>query len=391
MLTDIQIKKTKYQGKSIKLFDGEGLYLLISKKSKRWYFRYTFEKQRKDRPLGKYPIIDLLSARKIAIDAQIALSKGQDPFSTNSVSATFSEAFEALFAIDEKRYSQSTMQNRRNRYEKYIKEVIGDLPLLGITPQHVLNIVLPLHDAGKETTAKRLRIIVGQVYRDGAHRYGLTFDPSQASQGLKKRVRVKHHQHIEDKRILGRLLADLETGNRRCSLAVRFSMTLLPYLFVRPAELRFAKRTDFNLDDGTWRITDGKMQRTFIVPLATQIVEKLEWYFSKLSPNQEYLFSSYGKSGVISDNTFNKYLRGLGYGSDIIVAHGFRGTASTILNEMGYKQRWIDKQLDHKEENEVREAYDHAKYLKHRRQMMQDYADYLDQLKSKYAEDTLKQ
>lgn len=383
MLSDIKIRKAKFEGKKYKLYDAEGLYLLVLKKSKRWYFRYRFQNKQYDRSLGKYPFVTLLSARKIAIDAQIELSKGLNPFPENTTHKTFSEAFEILFEVDAKRYGHSTMKNRRNRYEKYVKKVIGECPLVSITPQQILDIVLPLHDSGKEVTAKRVRILIGQVYRDGVRRYGLTYDPTQASQGLKKTKRTQHHSHIDDKRILGRLLADISKEAHKHS-PTQFAMTLLPYLFVRPAELRFAKVEDFDLDAQIWRITDGKMNRTHLVPLANQIVELLSEYFSRIG-NEGYLFASpYSSSGVISDGTLNKYLKKLGYSSDIITPHGFRGTASTILYENSYKREWIEKQLDHQEDNEVAASYNHAAYLKQRREMMQEYADYLDKLKNEY-------
>ncbi len=386
LLTDVEIRKKKFLGKKIKLSDGNGLYLFILKKSKRWYLKYSFRGKRIERPLGKYPDLPLLQARKIALEAQIALSNGIDPFAAKASLITFAEAFEVLFAIEEKRYAKDTMDNRRNRYERYIKNVIGDLPLDEVTPQHVLNIVLPEHDKGHEATAKRLRIIIGQVYRDGMHRYGLTFDPSQGSQRLKKKKRVKHHQHIEDKRILGRLMADLERGNPRCSPEIQFAMKLLPYVFSRPYELRHAKTKDFSLDEKVWRIYDGKMQRLYLIPLANQVVDMIGEYLETYQGGDDDFFlpSRDSDSGMLSGNTMEKYLKRLGYGSDIITPHGFRGTATTILHEKGYDKRWIDKQLDHKLEDEVDEAYNHARFITQRTEMMQVYADYLDELKLKY-------
>ena len=101
--------------------------------------------------------------------------------------------------------------------------------------------------------------------------------------------------------------------------------------------------------------------------------------------HDNYLFPSpTAKDNIISPKILNTYLAALGYDNKTITPHGFRGTASTILNEMGYQPEWIERQLDHKERNEVRDAYNHADYLPQRKKMMQEYADFLDELKIKY-------
>lgn len=388
MLTDMQIRQAKYEGKPQKMFDGEGLYVLISKKSKRWYLRYTFEGKKVDRALGRYPILSLLEARKIAIDTQISIKNGIDPLAKDAAdSVTFDAAYQLLYALDEKRLSADTMRNRQLRYTKYIKATLGNKKLTEITPQHVRDIVLPLHDAGKETTAKRVRIIIGQIYRDGIHRYGLTYDPSQASQRLPKYKRTKHHPHIENKRLLGRLMADIASGDAMTSSSIHTALLLLPYVFVRPVEMRFAKAEDIDLEEGIWRIPVGnnKNRRIHTVPLAKQVQEILGKRIALIRGNSPYLFASpVSQSGVISEGSMNKYLSRLGYPGRIITPHGFRGTASTLLHEMGYESQWIETQLDHAQQDEVAASYNHARYLKQRRLMMQDWADFLDDLREKF-------
>lgn len=390
MLTDMQIKKAKHlENKQKKLYDSNGLYLIITPRSKRWYVRYTFRQERRDQPIGKYPFIGLLEARQAAIEIQVKVSTGIDPKSAQNSkedgSITFDQAFEALFEVDSKSVAANTLKKRRQRYEKYIKAEIGNIPLSEITPQMVKKLVLPLHDLGKEETAKRVRIIIGQVFKDGFVRYDLRFDPSQAAAGLKKRKKVRHHPHIEDKRLLGRLISDIEHGNPHTSASVQFAARLLPYLFVRPFELRTAHGKDFDLEEGIWRVpATGKNRRVYLVPLPRQIISLLKERFS-ITGKYCFLFPSpILKNKPISGNALNNYLIKLGYSKDTITPHGFRGTASTILNEKGYKTDWIEAQLDHREENSVRSSYNHALYLKQRKEMMQDYADYLDELKNRY-------
>lgn len=390
MLSDTKIRQTRYEGKPQKLTDQNGLHLLITETSKRWYLRYTFEGRRYERPLGAYPVVSLLDARQKAIDVLVALSKGVDPLANpetakGGASITFGAAFETLYAIDVRKLASSTMQKRRSIYEKYLSG-LADRPLDKITPQEIRDIVLPLHDEGKEVQAGKVRGIVSKIYTDGVIRYDLTYDPSQASRGLPRSKRQKHYPHIEDKRLLGRLLGDIERGQDRTSLSVSTALKLLPYLFVRAHELRHMHGRDIDLDEAVWRIPAEicKMRDPHIVPLARQAIGIIRNRMELIGADC-YLFPSpTAKAGVIGDKTINSYLRRLGYDGSIITPHGLRGTASTALYEAGYDGRWIEKQLSHLDKDETSAAYNHAKYLPQRRKMMQEWADYLDDLRARY-------
>lgn len=387
-MTETEIREAKFaEKKRYKLYDIEGLYLIVGKKSKRWYVRYTYNGKRCDMPLGRYPFVSLLEARGAAIEVQKCCEKGEDPRGIQREivqTVTFSEAFEKLFELDLDRFAARTMQERRWRYERYLKNSIGGKDINKITSQDVLNLLLPIHDAGLEETTKCLRNIISKVFRDGIHRYNLTFDPVQASQGLKRQRKIRHYPHIEDKPLLGRLMGDLERGRPSSMLSVRVAARLLPYLFVRPSELRHAHGKDINLGEQIWRVPTNKTRRIHIVPLADQVVAILREYMDLIG-HDNYLFPSpTAKDNIISPKFLNTYLAALGYDNKTITPHGFRGTASTILNEMGYQPEWIERQLDHKEKNEVRDAYNHADYFPQRKKMMQEYADFLDELKIKY-------
>lgn len=389
MLSENLIKSAIHpEKKPYKLYDIEGLYLLVTPVSKRWYVRYTFGGKRHEMRLGRYPLVTLLDAREAAIEVQRNREKGIDPASQKinmaKASVSFGEAFETLFALDIRRRSARTMEERRWRYDHYLKKAIGEKELTKITPQDIRALLLPLHDSGLEETTKRLRILIGQVYRDGIQRYNLTLDPTQAAQGLAHQRKVRHYPHIEDREILGRLMGDLERGIPSRMLAGRVAARLLPYLFVRPTELRHAHGKDISLDEKIWRVPTSKTSRIYIVPLADQVVAILREYMDLIG-HKNYLFPSpTAKDKIIGSSFLNTYLMDLGYDNKTITPHGFRGTASTILNEMGYRPEWVEIQLDHKERNEVRDAYNHADYLPQRKKMMQEYADFLDKLKIKY-------
>ena len=124
------------------------------------------------------------------------------------------------------------------------------------------------------------------------------------------------------------------------------------------------------------------MRETHIVPLSRQAVAILE-ELRKFSGGEKFLFPSIRSSvRPISDATMLNALRRMGYEKHEMSVHGFRSIASTLLNELGYNSDWIERQLAHGERNEVRAAYNYAEYLPERRRMMQEWADYLDELKN---------
>ena len=123
-----------------------------------------------------------------------------------------------------------------------------------------------------------------------------------------------------------------------------------------------------------------KMRETHIVPLSRQAIAILE-DLQKFSGGDKFLFPSIRSSvRPISDATMLNALRRMGYEKHEMSVHGFRSIASTLLNELGYNSDWIERQLAHGERNEVRAAYNYAEYLPERRRMMQEWADYLEQL-----------
>jgi integrase len=124
-----------------------------------------------------------------------------------------------------------------------------------------------------------------------------------------------------------------------------------------------------------------KMRQLHIVPLADQAVKILE-ELKPYSGGGKYLFPSVRTDDrPISDVTMLSALRRMGYEKHELCTHGFRGMATTLLNELGYNSDWIERQLAHGERNEVRAAYNHAQYLPERRKMMQEWANYLDKLR----------
>lgn len=180
---------------------------------------------------------------------------------------------------------------------------------------------------------------------------------------------------------VGGLLRALEgyTGSE----VVKAALRLAPLVFVRPGELRQAEWAEFDFDGKVWIIPAEKMKmrREHRVPLARQVVAILEGLFP-VTGHGRYLFPSMrSATRPMSNNTINAALRRIGYEQGEMCGHGFRAMASTLLNERGWAPDVIEAQLAHVDGNSVRRVYNRALYLKERRRMMQDWADYLDSLR----------
>jgi integrase len=197
---------------------------------------------------------------------------------------------------------------------------------------------------------------------------------------LKTQV-VKHRAYLSEAD-LPAYLKKLETYDG--SVQTRLALRLLLLTFVRTTELRAAQWKEIDWDKAEWRIPADrmKMKELHIVPLSGQAITVLRELVT-LSGNKPYVFSNeHNPSTFMSENTMLYALYRMGYHSRA-TGHGFRSTASTILNEHGFRPDIIERQLAHGERNKVRAAYNHAQYLPERREMMQWWADHLDVLAKK--------
>jgi integrase len=165
-------------------------------------------------------------------------------------------------------------------------------------------------------------------------------------------------------------------------IITKCALKLAPLVFVRPGELRKAEWPEINFETAEWRIPASKMKMRVmhIVPLSTQAIEVLK-EVQPLTGHLKYVFPGVrALDRPMSENTVTGALRRLGYTSDEMTGHGFRSMACTILNEQGWNRDAIERQLAHSERNNVRAAYNYAEHLPERRRMMQEWADWLDQL-----------
>jgi integrase len=260
---------------------------------------------------------------------------------------------------------------------------LGRRPIREITAAEVLAVLRPLERKGNLETAKRLRGSIGQVFRLAIATARAESDPTFALRGAINAPRATPRAAITDAATFGGLLRAIEgmDGQPTTKAALR----LMALLFPRPGDLRHAEWPEFDFASNVWMIPAGrtKMRRQHVAPLSRQAVAALT-ELREFTGSGRYAFPSIRTVlRPISENTVNAALRRLGYTGDQMCAHGFRATASTLLNESG---KWhhdaIERALDHVDEDEVRRAYARGAFWSERVAMAHWWADYLDELRA---------
>ncbi len=396
-LSDTSIRKAKPEPKPYKLFDGKGLFILINPNgNKLWRIVYRFNNQTKTYYLGAYPDISLAMARDELRELKSKLAKGIDPNVEKQENTRREKAeqeksqttFKAVAQDWMKSYSAKVLPKQISKIdrmlEKYLYPAYGDIDVKEIKAFHILNPAKMKETQGKIHTAHRLISLAGQVLD---HAFVLGYiELNPARTGLYKKLspeKVKHHAAITNPKEIGELLCDIEdyTG----SVVIKYFLRIMPYIFTRCGELRKSKWEEFDLlEEELWIVPKDRMkvkEEDHKVPLPQQAI-KLLLELKKITGTGEYVFPSTRQStATISDAGPLNAIRRMGYDKETMTVHGFRSTASTCLNELGYPRDHIEKQLAHKDEDEVRAAYNRAEYFEQRKTMLQDWANYLDKLR----------
>jgi integrase len=251
------------------------------------------------------------------------------------------------------------------------------LPIRNVTAAHLLAIVQRVESRGAETFAVMLRQWTSAIFRYAVSTLRADTDPAAALKYAIHRPKTKHAKRLSRGEIATFVKAlDSDAGYRTTVIALR----LMLLTFVRTKELRTAPWKEIDLDRAEWRIAAErmKMREAHTVPLSRQAVALLRELYT-FTGGRPFLFPNYRNPGTcMTATTLNRALERMGFnGKDSMgfSAHGFRATASTILNEIGFRPEVIERQLAHAERNKVRASYNQAEYLEERRAMMQQWAD----------------
>ncbi len=396
-LTDAALKAARPLQKTYRLYDERGLYLEVASTGARyWRLKYRFAGKEKRLALGVYPEVGLKDARFARDDARLILREGRDPgaerkrskYERTAAEVAAASTFKAV-ALEwlEKhtpRWSAGHAETVRERLEANIYPWLGSQPIDGIDAATLLQSIQRIDERGAREVARRVLQVCSQIFRYAVATGRASRDPAADLRGAIAPRAARHHASITDPTGVAGLLKAIDGYQGR--LDTRCALKLAPLVFVRPGELRHAEwsEIELDLDAKEWRLPAHKMKRRIahLVPLSRQAVAILT-ELKPLTGSGRYLFPSIrGADRPMSDNTLNAALRRMGYSKEDMTAHGFRTMASTLLNERGYSRDAIERQLAHMERDKVRAAYNRAQHLPERRRMMQEWADYLDFLKS---------
>lgn len=388
-LSDVKARNAKPQSKPYKIADGEGLFLLVMPSgSKYWRLKYFFSGKEKLLALGVYPEITLADARERRSHARKVLAAGNDPgeakkearrVATLNAANTFEAVSREWYENRKHEWVPTTAVTVLARLERHILPKLGRKPIADINAPEVLAMLRVVEGRGTLETARRVMQICGQVFMYAIATGRAERNPVPDLRGAIKTPVAKHHSYLNATDLPEYLRQlDVYDGSLQTKLALRF----LLLTFVRTNELRGAEWTEIDWDNAEWRIPAErmKMRELHVVPLSRQAVAVLR-ELERFTGYRQFVFPNHHNPATfMSENTMLYALYRMGYHSRA-TGHGFRSTASTILNEHGFAADVIERQLAHNERNSVRAAYNHAQYLPERRRMMQWWADYLDEAK----------
>lgn len=387
-LTDAKLRALKPAAKPYKISDSEGLHVLVTTSgSVLWRFAYRFGGKQKLLALGAYPLVPLIEARAKRLEAKRLLQGGKDPGQERKMEKrrqrvasghTFEAVANEWFELRKDMWAKAYADRLRSRMDADLLPELGPRPIASIEPIEVLDVVRKVEQRDAVEMAKRIMQMASAIFRYGVATSRCPRDPTFDLRGaLRPPKDIKSRSALSASE-LPEFLQRL-TGYEGDQLT-RLALELIVLTFVRTAELRFAKWAEFENLDGDeplWRIPAErmKMRRPHLVPLTSQAVGVLQ-KIRELSLEGDFVFPAPTRSRVISENTMLYALYRMGYHGRATV-HGFRKTASTVLNEQHYNRDWIEMQLAHAE-GSVRSIYNAAEWLPGRRDMMSWWANYLD-------------
>ena len=393
MLTDRTIKAAKSAAKTRKLSDGGGLQLHVTPTGSRlWCLAYRWDRKQLKLSLGAWPAVGLADARAKRDEARRLLAQNIDPRAQRKADAATkasacANTFDAVAAevVDRKRREAKAVLTlgKISWLLSLASPAIGARPIADITAPEILAVLRTVETRGRFETARRLRSTISEVMRYAIATGRAETDPTYSLRGALTTPTVEHRAAIIEPKALGGLLRAIAGYDGMPE--TRAALGLLALTFTRPGELRAAEWQEFDLETAVWTIPAAKtkMRREHRVPLAPQAIGILR-QLQEITGGKKYLFPSVRTKGAcMSESTINAALRRLGFDKDEMTGHGFRSSASSLLNESGlWSADAIEKQLGHVEQSQVRRAYHRADHWSERVRLMNWWADYLDELRA---------
>lgn len=396
-LTATNVAAAKAKEKEYRLFDSLGLYLAVSPVGgKSWRFKYRVAGKEKKYTIGKYPEVTLAQARVQRDQLRASLAKGVDPgdakraekltasaAQANSFGALAEQWFTKKIAGQSQAHAKRTLSILNNHLLPILKRRL----LTEITPPDLLAVLRVIESKGAIDTAHRAKQIAGQIFRFAIASGSAERDPSADLRGALETPQKRHFAALTEPEAVGKLMLAIDnyTGFPVVSAALKIS----PLLLARPGEIRHMEWSEIDTTKKIWSLPSVKMKMRadHIVPLSRQSLIILE-HIHDYTGRGKYVFPSpRGQSRPMSENAVRVALRALGYTNEQMTSHGFRAMARTLLDEaLNYRIDYIEQQLAHAVKDTTGRAYNRTKHLQQRAEMMQVWADYLDDLRAAAAE-----
>ena len=386
-LNDRQIRSLTGRDKPYKLADGGGLSVRVTPNGgKQWRLAYRFGDKQKEMPLGSFPATSLSDARILRTEKKGLLAKGIDPIEHEKeterqkkadAASTFNHVAEDLIAKSFKEGLATATLTKKRWFLSLVAANLGHRPIKEIRAIDILIPLRRIEDQGNYETARRLRAFISQVFRYAIATSRAEIDPTYGLRGALIAPKVRHRAAIVDRDgfdALIRTIWEFDGSNP----STRAGLKLMALLYPRPGELRLSKWDEFDLVKGTWTIPAArtKMRRVHIKPLSKVALDVLQQQRQYVGGDGYVFPSELSKGKPISENTLNGALRRMGFSKDEMTAHGFRASASSLLNESGqFNSDAIEAELAHVGADQVRKAYHRATYWEERVRMADWWAN----------------
>lgn len=397
-LTAVQVKNAKPGDKPYKLFDGGGLYLLVSPAGgKHWKLKYRQANGREGLlSFGAYPAVSLEQARCLRDAARSQKALGQDPGQIRKQQQaererqahdSFRRIAEQWLELHATRVTPHTLGNYRRVLEKHLLPHLGERSIADITPQDFLVVFQRIEAKGHIPTAHIALNICNSIARYAIASGVLTINVLPSIGLLLSSHKVKHLAANTDPAFVGAYLHKLDTLKGKLTPTIWHGLHLLPYVFVRASELGNARWVDIDWEAQEWRYIVSKTNTPHIVPLAPTVLRLLR-ELHEYTGAGEYVFANRrNPARPMGNSSLDRALHSLGFTREQITLHGFRAIARTLLDEvLGERYDLIEQQLAHKVRDPNGRAYNRTTHLPERKRMMERWAEYLDELREEAAQ-----
>lgn len=391
--TGIKNLKIKPGQKESRYADGDGLTLLVKENgAKLWRFRYRVDGKERVLSFGSYKDVSLQLARELTRKAREFIAQGIDPAEHQkemqlqrqiAESNTFESVAKAYLAFKEESLTPETLIKMTRMIEADVFPFIGKLPIQKIKVADLIKVFDKMKDRGLVETVRKCVGYVRSIYIFAVKSAVIEAkdDLGRYLEGVVPSVKTKHFAAYTEPKDVSRLLKLIYSYDS--SPVVAAALKLAPLVFVRPGELRKAQWCDIDFKRAEWRFKVSKTDSDLIVPLSKQAIQILMDIHPRTGGGQ-YVFPCHRSAArPMSENAITAALRYIGIPKGEMTGHGFRAIARTLLEEeLGYSYKIIEPQLAHKVRDPLGRAYNRTKHLEERKKMMQEWADYLDDLRN---------